>query len=451
MERRGIVPKVIEHEAVDTLDAALVACNIDQLQTMVVEPQLLADDEGVVLALFPHGQCLSVSAVNRLLDRKLEALPQEQWHDHVPDCDVPFIPPTGAAYGFSVVSDNSLLKSRDLVMPSGLRTALVELDGRNFRLLLSGGARGKLVDSDASASRQGPALQDMATQLQSLHRLPPVPAIALQVMRLTVDPDTSARDLAALIECDPSLAAQILRYARSALFNYPGEINSVQEAVTRVLGFDRVAHLAVGIAASRAFKVPTEGMLGLESFWRHSLHCARLSQKIARLAPSEQNINSDLAYLCGLLHNLGLLLMAHLYPNEFRRLSEMREVDLEKPLNELEADIFTRHGGEDPLPIGHATAGSILLKLWDMPDAVVKTAGLHENPDYQGTNDGYVHCVRLANALLKKEGIGDEFNPDDPRVPADCLGIRLEQVEKLESTIGEVAAELDELARGLSR
>ncbi len=298
----------------------------------------------------------------------------------------------------------------------------------------------------------GPTLTELANRLQSLYRLPPMPAIAVRVMQLTMDEDTSAHDLAVLIEHDPSLAAQILRYARSALFNYQGEIRSVQEAITRVLGFDRVSHLALGIAASRAFRLPNHGPLGLQDFWRHSLHCARLSREILRTMPKARRseLDPELAYLCGLLHNLGLLLIGHLFPDDFLRLRELRAADPARALSELEDEVFTRRDPEKDLKVGHAVAGSILLKLWDMPEAVIQSAGLHESTDKQAASV-YVQAVQLANALLMESGIGDEQVSRDPEPLARRLGLGADELVDFRKGIQSVDRELEGLANSLAR
>ncbi|XOZ33751.1 HDOD domain-containing protein [Halomonadaceae bacterium KBTZ08] len=299
-----------------------------------------------------------------------------------------------------------------------------------------------------------PDMDALAARVQQLYRLPPMPAIALRVMQMTARPETTAAELAGVIERDPSLAAQVLRYARSALFNYRGELHSVQEAVTRVLGFDRVSHLAVGIAASRSFDLPRSGRLGLEAFWHHSLHCARLSLSIVRSIPrhSAQRPDPELAYLCGLLHNLGLLLIGHLFPEDYRQLREACEAEPDVALAELEARVFNAKAEDDgtPLRVGHASAGGLLLHLWEMPDPVVTVAGMHETHHYQGRHEPYVHCVQLANELLKQRGIGDEQTPADPEAPARALGLSQQELEQLLGTVDEVSAEIEDLARGLA-
>ena len=452
-DQRGVMPVIAGEWQVETLADAFRVADLDAGRTLPVQARLFEDEQGVVLAVVPFGSGVSLESVRNLFDRSLELAP-ERTQKALPGCDPAFAPPLGIAFGLTTVVDDSVLQAREAIMATGVTGVLMSLQGADLRRLFAGTAKGSIADHDLDGTGNGPAIQDMAQRLQSLYRLPPMPAIAFRVMQMTAQPDTSAGELAAIIERDPSLAAQVLRYARSALFNYRGELSSVQEAVTRVLGFDRVAHLAVGIAASRGFQIPPKGALGLENFWRHSLHCARLCQAIARIIPRDngkRRVDPEMAYLGGLLHNLGILLIGHLFPNDFRLLNEKRELDLDVPLHELEQEVFTRQSGvEDGLRVGHATAGSILLRLWEMPDPVVHTAGLHEVEQYDGQHADYVLTVRLANDLLKSHGIGDEFSKANPDALAEALALTSVQVEELARTIDDVASELNELARSLA-
>jgi HD-like signal output (HDOD) protein len=288
-------------------------------------------------------------------------------------------------------------------------------------------------------------LDDVAARLQKLYRLPPMPAVALRILELTASPEATARQLAEVIELDPSMTAQLLRYARSALFGYRGQINSVQDAVARVLGFERVAHVAMGIAAVKAFDVPREGPLGIDQFWRHSLYCAFLSASLARRCGADPGM----AYMCGLLHNFGLLLIGHLFPDEYARLSALRDARPEVSMQQLEREIF---GGADlsVMTVGHGTIGGVLHRLWNLPAPVIKAAAMHQRAQYRGEHQLYVNAVMLANALLKDIGIGDEFVPDDISALAAALGLKQSNLEQALAEVADVADDLDAMAAALN-
>lgn len=450
--QKGIECQLHHHDRGESLHAAAVAAGIP-LQS-VVRATLLIDVKGVVMAVHGLQASLDLAGVNRVLNRRLQPLASHQADRLFGDCEPGEHPPIGAAYGLPVVVDSPLLATERLYMTGGCKSALLELDGRAFRLALAGASRGAIavqLESDFQPARQEAlTLDDIARKLQKLYRLPPMPAVALHILKTTGDPDSSARDLSALIERDPSLSAQVMRYARSALFNYQGQIDSVQDAITRVLGFERVAHIAMGLAASRAFQVPREGALGLDAFWRHSLHCAYLTQCIADEAKTGEPLDRGLAYLCGLLHNFGLLLIAHLFPPEFQLLNRLREASPEQPLALLEKQVFGMGGAQDLIAVGHGAIGGILAKLWELPETVVRVAGMHQHPGYDGTDSAYVNAVQLANALLKQQGIGDEFNEQDITPLVIKLGLDDLALEALARASEDAADELDALAGSLA-
>ncbi|KAA1171987.1 HDOD domain-containing protein [Marinobacter salinexigens] len=445
LARKGISFSELPIDQVTSLDAAVIASG--QPQGDFIQATLLIDVSGVVMAVHKFDSTLDLEAVQELTGRRLQPLTARQTSRLFTDCDPGFSPPIGAAYDLQVLVDEDATLTDRALFTGGTDRSLVEMDGRSFRLALAGSRKGHLViRGPANGGREALTLEEVADKLQKLYRLPPMPALALRILRLTSNTDATARELAELIEFDPSLTAQVMRYARSALFNYPGQINSVQEAVTRVLGFDRVAHVALGIASVRAFDVPRSGMLGMDNFWRHSLYCAFMCQNMAQYCSADKG----LAYLCGLLHNFGLLLVGHLFPAEFEELNGLREANPEASMQSLEQQVFGHGENEQILAVGHGAIGGILHRLWQLPDPVVKAAGMHQHAGYNGEHENYVLMVQLANALLKQRGIGDEFNDDNVPSLLASLGLEPWVLEQLNSEIDRVSSDLDALASSLS-
>lgn len=444
--QQGIAYKELPTDRASSLDAAVAA--LGESRQDVIRATLLIDISGIVMAVHKYDSALDAEALLQLTGRHLQPLTAQQSIRLFSDCDPGFAPPIGNAYDIPVLLDEGITRAERVLFTSGTDHSLVELDGRSLRLAMAGSREGNLAirGPGNNGARDALTLAEVASKLKKLYRLPPMPALALRILRLTSNTEATARELAELIEFDPSLTAQVMRYARSALFNYPGQINSVQDAVTRVLGFDRVAHIALGIASVRAFDVPKAGMLGMDNFWRHSLYCAFVAQRMAPRCGADKG----LAYLCGLLHNFGLLLVGHLFPAEFAELNKLREANPETSMQALEQQVFGQGSEQEIISVGHGAIGGILHRLWELPDPVIKAAGVHQQPGYQGEHQNYVMMVQLANALLKERGIGDEFNSDD--IPSLLHGLELEPafVDELNAEIDQVAPELDALASSLN-
>ena len=412
-----------------------------------VRVSLLIDINGPLMVVHGYNSSIDPELVRQVTGRRLQPLTAQQASRLFLDCDPGFVPPVGAAYDVPVLVDNDILGYSRVVMAGGLENTMLEMDRTSLARVLADAMSGHVViRGQNNGERDALTLDEVADQLQKLYRLPPMPALALRILRMTTDTDASARDLADLVEFDPSMTAQIMRYAGSALFNYPGQINSVQEAVTRVLGFDRVAHIALGIASVRAFEIPRQGMLGMDEFWRHSLYCAFICQRMAARCGEDKG----LAYLCGLLHNFGLLLIGHLFPSEFEELNQLRESNPEASMHSLEQQVFGAGDQQQLLAVGHGAIGGILHRLWQLPAPVVKAAGMHQHPGYHGEHEHYVLMVQLANGLLKERRIGDEFNPDDLQPMASALNFTDQDLDTFRDEVERVSPDLDALARSLS-
>lgn len=76
------------------------------------------------------------------------------------------------------------------------------------------------------ASQQPTLAGEIRRRIEQVYELPPMPEMARRILQLRGNPDASVADLAAIIEFDPSLAAQVVRYAASPFYAYRGKINS---------------------------------------------------------------------------------------------------------------------------------------------------------------------------------------------------------------------------------
>lgn len=276
-------------------------------------------------------------------------------------------------------------------------------------------------------------IPDLQQKVTEVSELPPIPEVAQAVLRLRDHPQADARRLARLIELDPSLAAQIIRCASSAFFGYRGKIDSVQDAVSRVLGFDKALYIASGLAAGKALRHNKEGPLGLRAFWASAVYTATLMQALAGQVSARCRPNPGLAYLAGLVHNIGFLLLGHLLEAEFALLNEAVERQPNRPLSEIEAEV---------LGVSHGELGLWLLRKWKLPNEVLITTLNHHNPDYRGDAAVYAHLALVADRLLKRHAIGDGDSQELPAQVLEGLGLTLETAE---STLAAVLAGREEL------
>lgn len=293
-------------------------------------------------------------------------------------------------------------------------------------------------------------LRAVEKRIEQVYELPPMPELGRRILQLQSDPHASAQQLANIVQLDPSLAAQVIRYASSSYYGYSGRITNIQEAIARVLGYDMVLSLSLGLAAGRSFRIPERGPLGLSRFWQHAVISAVLVQKLGAILPESMRPPPGLSYLCGLLHDFGILLLAHLFPPEFQLLNKMAKANPRQSVSELERRLLGMGQARDVLAMGHARIGAWLMGAWKMPEAIQVTLLEHHNPDYLGDYDILVHLVQLADFLLQNDG----------KLPAACkiphanvrvLQILPEQVLEIASKVFDTRDELLALSAMLAR
>ena len=418
----------------------------------------LIDRNGPAVAVIPFLADLNLELLNETLGRNFQTLSQEMTGRLFSDCEPGSFPALAMAYGLPVIIDTNMLENEMVFSASGCSSTLLKIPGTSFKLAMRGAVKGHIAIWPEPTEKLPPpdeqgksvTLDSLTRKLQRLHQLPPMPETAVRIMHLTSDPDSDVFQLAELIERDPSLAAQVMRYARSALFNYRGDLSSVKDAVNIVLGFDRVAQLAMGISAAKAFNIPQEGPFGLTRFWQHALYNGVMAQALALLANPDLLIDDKQAYLSGLLHNFGLLLLGHLFPPEFKMLNRLRDDKPEASMQEIEGQVFGMGGAQELMSFGHASVGASLLKMWGLPESSIMVAAKHTHPDYSGAHEDYVALIQLANYYLAQHGIGDEPIYYSPEPLLEKLGIQAEQAQQLMDACIEKCRSLDGLIANIA-
>jgi HD-like signal output (HDOD) protein len=212
---------------------------------------------------------------------------------------------------------------------------------------------------------------DAKRQVLKLKQLPPLSPTASRLLELLSDENLSLSGLSRVIGQDPAVAARILGVANSAYFGQTSPIHSVEEAVIRVLGLNMVRSLAFSIAICGAFDTSACRRFDLEAYWYRSLATAECSRLICRSLSKDQRPDPDGAYLAGLLFDIGILVLVHLFPQEYAlALQNMRENPLQSLCVVEEAFVG----------ISSRTAGAWLTNRWHLPDVVVQVVAQVPNP-----------------------------------------------------------------------
>jgi HD-like signal output (HDOD) protein len=208
-------------------------------------------------------------------------------------------------------------------------------------------------------------------KLIAVDALPPMPATAAKLLMMAMDPDVDIDDLAAVVERDPPLASRLIGVANSAFYAPRQPVTSVREAIIRVLGLNMVRNMAFGMALTGGLSTAACPRFDLTAYWVTALGTADLASGLARAANIDGMADPDTSYLAGLLHNIGELLLVHLFPQK------MAEV-----LDLLDANPGTTLAEQSRLVIGidQWEAGAFLMRHRQLPPIIAVTIEDLANP-----------------------------------------------------------------------
>jgi putative nucleotidyltransferase with HDIG domain len=241
--------------------------------------------------------------------------------------------------------------------------------------------------------RLGQQLQEIVARRIASDQLvlPPFPAVAAKCLSLLRVPDFELPEAAAIIESDPILAARLLRLANSAAMGGRDTMTTIIAAVTRI-GAQKLRAFLVEASAARLFESNDRRIVeASRGLWAHSVAVALVSRDLMSIRGGG---DPEMAYLGGLLHDVGKPIIASMLLDAERSLAQAN-----------------KHGrwitGDDWIAVVqrfHRKVGVELVEHWDLPTAV--RAAVRDCGEYEGSDRlSVANIVRFANALVKRRGI----------------------------------------------
>lgn len=278
-------------------------------------------------------------------------------------------------------------------------------------------------------------------RLEDTLGLPPLPLTAQKVISLRSDPASGVPELVPVVNLDPSLSAQVMSWAASPYYAAPSGVDSVQDAIVRILGYDLVVNLALGIAMGKTLKLPNDEPQGTTPYWLQALYSATLTEALVKLMPSEQRPRAGLVYLAGLLHNFGYLALAHIFPPHFTLVSRYIEANPHLSHEYIEKQIIN---------VTREQVGAWLMRTWKLPDEVCDAIRWQNDPSgYQGEHRTYVLLIHVVIRLLRQQGVGDGSASDIPDAIYNELGLTPQVALHAFEGIHERKGDLIEMTRVL--
>ena len=268
--------------------------------------------------------------------------------------------------------------------------------------------------------------EEIREQLKSCE-LPPFPELTQKIIALTQDYYADPNDIADLVKMDMSLSASVLKIANSVAYGYSGKVSSISEAINRV-GISAMRDLVLSVSLVSKFK--SLNGIDFRQFWIHSLAVALTSDVIQKHA-GKRGIAHDHLYTAGLLHKVGILLLAQNFPIGYQQVLDEVKKD-ERELWELEKEI---------IGVTHMQASDFVFDHWQFPREVSDVALYYNDPVNapEDTRD-LIYIVHIANFACLNQGIGvgiDRFPISFYDEAWESVGLKVEEIPDLLSEVHE--------------
>ena len=234
-------------------------------------------------------------------------------------------------------------------------------------------------------------MKDLKVVVDRIEELPTLPQVASTIMRLIDDPQTSAQDIHKVMSRDTALAGKMLKLVNSAFYGLPHKVSNLNQAIV-LLGFNTIKSLALSVSVFGVFgKGKGTGKFDRERYWRHSVGSACIYRVLAR---KTKTVDPETAFVAGLLHDIGKLVLDQYAGQELSQIIDESE-KRKGAFVDAERAIF----GTD-----HSAIGGWLVERWGFPEVLVAWVRDHHKAGLEAENPHIAISV-FADYLCKVKGI----------------------------------------------
>jgi putative nucleotidyltransferase with HDIG domain len=224
----------------------------------------------------------------------------------------------------------------------------------------------------------------LADVIKNIRDLPSLPIVVMELLNSFEQADVSIGVLADKVSLDQALSAKTLRLANSSFYGLSRKVTTIRQAIA-ILGFDSVRTLITAAAVTDNFSGSEHATFDFKIFWRHSIGTALCAKMLARAL----RLNEDYAFISGLLHDIGKLVLVTRFPQQYSDAIAHRAAH----------DCYMLEAERTVLGLDHTIVGRALAEYWKFPVLMQKAIAGHHAPDTQGLGD-IPSIVHIADAIV---------------------------------------------------
>lgn len=200
-------------------------------------------------------------------------------------------------------------------------------------------------------------------KLERIKDLPTIPIVITEILAAIDNPNMSANKLAKLIEKDQGLTARVLKVANSPFYGFSRKISTVDLAIV-IMGFNVLKEIVLSIVIKRFYSKILTQIFDIKAFWLYGLFCASTSRLLARKLGYK--IAGE-AFVAGLVHDIGILIIVEYFTEDYKKIKELSEVN---SITHLEAE-------KQVLGSDHSEIGGWLAEKWNLPNQIIHSIKNH--------------------------------------------------------------------------
>ncbi len=265
--------------------------------------------------------------------------------------------------------------------------------------------------------------------VKHLRDLPSLSAVVVELMSTMEAEDIDTHALGAKIALDQSLTAKTLRLANSSFYGMSSKVTTIHQAIA-VLGFHSIRTLVTACALTGSFPPGAATVFDFKGFWRHSVATAVSAKLLAAYA----KVNPEAAFTAGLLHDIGVLVLATRFPAEYAQMLDYRK----------QHDCFMAEAEQAVFGIDHAAVGSALAAYWKFPAAMQGAVAEHHAPEWDGAPSLalLIHAANTVAHALDLSGDPDDLVPPMSHAVWNALALSDADWKRLFREIEATCAEM---------
>ena len=218
--------------------------------------------------------------------------------------------------------------------------------------------------------------------------LPNQPQVIQELDKELNKKNADFRSISNLIGKDVTLTAKVIKIANAPFWGNKRKVDSIERALF-ILGLKNFKNIVLTTCMRETFQTDTLTNEQFEAFHKHSMKVAVIARFFADHIAFEENykIDKDQAYLTGLFHDCGMMLMSKKFDDYLD--NSIVAISREQNLNKMEQNNYK---------MNHAMVSCMLISKWHLPQLLIEPVLYHHDSSIERHKNKY---IKQMSAILK--------------------------------------------------